>query len=145
MRPREPTWTFERAVLASLVWETDHRDPNAILGQLQLLDLDSGDRSTVSFVYPRADAATFERLAELKRCAYPEAKGRPPPELVVEVAIEFDRSLRLVRFRRREEYLAELVEKADRATAPLRGQVPLTADEAHALRDRLERKLSRED
>ena len=101
MRPSDPTWTVERAVLTRAVWGRDPRDPNGILGQLGFLDLDSGERRTVAFAYRWGDPDALERLAELKALVYPEAPGRPPPEATLEVAVELDRSLRLVRFERR--------------------------------------------
>ena len=107
MRPREVTYTFERAVLSHVVAETDPRNPHAVIGQLQLLDLDGEmgpTRHTVSLCYPRREAGLAD-LAALQSAVYPraDAEGRPtpPPTLRVTVGVELDRSLYLKSWERR--------------------------------------------
>ncbi len=102
MVPRDPTYTIERGVLISVGFAASSTDPNALIGQILLLDLDSGNRQTVSITYLRSDPETYEKIEALRSFVYPKAPGSPSPEIRVEVAVEFDRSLRLVRFERRE-------------------------------------------
>lgn len=102
MIPREPTRTIKRAVLESVQVEVDKLDPNAFTGELVALDLDTGRRHTVGLCRTRHLPETHALLAELNECVHPRVPGKvPPPEVVLEVAIELDLSLRLVGFRRR--------------------------------------------
>jgi hypothetical protein len=100
MQPREVTWTFEHAILSDIEVEVDPRDPNAVIGQLQLINLGEvgGRKYTVSLCFPRHKP---EELLKLQEMIFPrvDADGGPLPHptiLRVTVGIELDRSLRLV-------------------------------------------------
>jgi hypothetical protein len=98
MRPREPH-VVERAVLTSVVLERDPRDPRRHLGQVDVLDLDSGERRTTSFSWATT-WTVLERLKELRDLVLPTEPGRPPPTVRVHLEVEPDRSPTFVRAER---------------------------------------------
>lgn len=106
MISHEQTHWIRRAVVIAIEISIDDKKPSMLTGMLEVRDLDTGLRFEIGLCYLRHKPETHAAIAELQACAYPEIFERrinkPPPEISLEVTEGFDRSLRLVRFERKQ-------------------------------------------